>query len=56
MAIQAADHYQKAEEHDEQVAHQHKQARRAMSRTHEKKDASGPSRTGRQQTDDLSWD
>ena len=37
MAIQSADHYQKTEEHDEQVAHQHKQARRAMSRTHEKR-------------------
>ena len=56
MATQAADHYQKAEAHDEQAAHQHKQTRRAMRRTDEKKDASGPPRTGRQPTDDSSWD
>jgi hypothetical protein len=41
MATQAGDHSQKAEAHDEQAAHQHKQTRRAMRRTNEKKDASG---------------
>jgi len=56
MARQATDHRKKAEEHDEQAAHQHKQTRRAMRRTNEKKDASGPPRTGLQPTGDPSWD
>ena len=40
MTKQAAGHRKKAEEHDEQAAHQHKQTRRAMGRTNEKRDAS----------------
>ncbi len=56
MAKQAADQYKKSEEHHEQVAHQHKQTRRAMRRTHEKKDVSRPPRTWLQPTSDRSWD
>ena len=56
MATQAADHRNKAEEHDEQATHQHKQTRRAMRRTHEKKDASCPPRAWLQSTVDPSWD
>ena len=56
MATQAVDHYKKTEEHDEQAAHQHKQTRRAMRRTHEKKAASGSPRVGLQPTGDPSWD
>ena len=56
MATQAANHYKKTEEYDEQAAHQHKQTRRAMRRTNMKKDASGPPRIWRQPTDDSSWD
>lgn len=56
MAKQAIDHYKKAEEHHEQDAHQHKQTRRAMRRTHEKNDASCPPRAWLQPTGDPSWD
>jgi hypothetical protein len=56
MATQAADHYKKAEAHDEQAAHQHKQTRRAMRRTHEKKEAQGPPRTWPEPAGDPSWD
>ena len=56
MTKQEADHRKKAEEHDEQAAHQHKQTRRAMRRTHEKKDASCPPRAWPQSTGDQSWD
>jgi len=56
MATQAADHYKKAEAHDEQAAHLHNQTRRAMRRTHEKNDASLPPRTCPQPTGDPSWD
>jgi hypothetical protein len=55
MATQAADHSRKAEAHDEQAAPQHKQTRRAMRRTNEKKDASGSPRKGLQPAGDLSW-
>ena len=44
MATQAGDHSKKAEAHDEQAAHQHKQTRRALRRMNEKKDASGSPR------------
>jgi len=44
MTQQAADHRKKAEEHYEQTAHQHKQPRRAMRRTNEKRGASYPPR------------
>jgi hypothetical protein len=56
MATQAADHYMKAEEQHQQAAHQQKQTRRALRRTNEKKDASGPPRKGLQPTGDPSWD
>lgn len=56
MTKQEADHRKKAEEHDEQTAHQHKQTRRAMRRTHEKRDASSPPRAWPQSTGDQSWE
>jgi len=56
MTKQVADHRKKAEEHDEQAAHQHKQTRRAMRRTNEKMDASCPPRAWPQATGDQSWE
>jgi len=56
MAKQAAVHYKKSEEHDEQAAHQHTQTRPAMRQTHENNDASCPLRTWLQPTSDQSWD
>jgi hypothetical protein len=56
MTTQETDHRKKAEEHDEQAAHQHKQTRRAMRRTNGKRDASCPPRAWPQSTGDQSWD
>jgi N-dimethylarginine dimethylaminohydrolase len=56
MTKQEPDHRKKAEEHDEQAAHQHKQTRRAMRRTNVKRDASCPPRAWPQSTGDSSWD
>jgi len=56
MTKQEADHRKKAEDHDEQAAHQHKQTRRAMRRTNGKRDVSSPPRAWPQSTGDQSWD